>query len=59
MTSPQPPLNIEDNKVVRRARAGGCTCTWVWVGDDMDGTNPAPLLPYDQGCAYPPHTVIE
>jgi hypothetical protein len=48
-------LNIEDNKVVRRARAGGCTCTWVWVADDEGGTNAAVLLPFALDCAYPPH----
>lgn len=52
---PQEPLNIEDNKVVRRARAGNCTCTWVWVADDEGGTNPAVLLPYAVDCAFPGH----
>lgn len=57
MSDPNPPdeLDIEDNKVVRRARAGGCTCTWIWVDDGDGGTNPAVHLPYAVDCAYPPH----
>lgn len=53
MTDPTPPdvLNIEDNKVVRRNRAQGCTCTWIWVDEGgTGGTNPAIDLPYNPSC---------
>lgn len=52
MTQPSPDvLNIEDNKVVRRARAQGCTCTWLWVdGSEPGATEPAIDLPYAVNC---------
>jgi hypothetical protein len=58
MTNPAPDeLNIEDNKRVRRARAQGCTCTWIWVGDAQGdgGTEPAVDLPFAATCPLSQH----